>query len=91
MKADDVKTKTVDELEKLLVDLKKQQFNLRFQRSQGQLQNTAQLRAVKRDVARVQTFIMQKTQADKPAKVSKAPKAALKAKKVASKDKKTAA
>lgn len=57
MKAEDLKTKTQDELQKLLIDLKKQQMNLRFQLSQGQTQNSAQIRAVRRDVARVKTFL----------------------------------
>ena len=57
MKAEELKTKTGDELETMLGDLKKQQFNLRFQRSQGQLQNTAQIGAVRRDIARVKTFL----------------------------------
>lgn len=57
MKAEDLKTKSVDELKKLLMDLKKQQFNLRFQVTQGQLANTAQIRKVRRDVARVKTFL----------------------------------
>ena len=57
MKAEDLRTKTADELAKLLDDLKKQQFNLRFQKSQGQLENTAQIRIVRRDIARVRTFM----------------------------------
>ncbi len=47
--------KTQDELQKDLMDLKKQQLNLRFQKSQGQLANTSQIRAVRRQVARVKT------------------------------------
>lgn len=61
MKAEDLKTKTTDELAKSLMDLRKQQFNLRFQLSQGQLQNTAQIRAVRRDIARVKTILNQKS------------------------------
>lgn len=57
MKAEELKGKTVDELKKLLMELKKKQFNLRFQKSQGQLDNTAQLRTVRRDVARIKTFL----------------------------------
>ena len=57
MDAEELKTKTGDELKKLLVDLKKKQFNLRFQRSQGQLADTAQVRNVRRDIARVKTFL----------------------------------
>ena len=61
MKAEELKGKTVDELQKTLVDLKKQQLNLRFQKSQGQLENTAKVRSVRRDIARVKTFIGQQT------------------------------
>lgn len=57
MNAEDLRTKTQDELKDLLGDLKKQQFNLRFQRSQGQLENTAQIKAVRRSIARVKTFL----------------------------------
>ena len=57
MKAEELKTKTYDELSKMLIDLKKQQFNLRFQRSQGQLENTGQIRVMRRDIARVKTFV----------------------------------
>lgn len=59
MKAEELKGKTVDELQKTLIDLKKEQFNLRFQKSQGQLENTARIRAVRRDIARVKTFMGQ--------------------------------
>lgn len=59
MKAEELKGKTVDELQKTLLDLKKQQFNLRMQKSQGQLENTAQIRVVRRDIARVKTFMGQ--------------------------------
>jgi large subunit ribosomal protein L29 len=54
-KAEDLKGKTADELSKTLVDLKKQQLNLRFQKSQGQLANTATIRETRRQVARVKT------------------------------------
>ncbi|MCB1555926.1 MAG: 50S ribosomal protein L29 [Alphaproteobacteria bacterium] len=60
MKAEELNTKTIDELKKLLLEMKKQQFNLRFQKSQGQLENTAQFRALRRDIARVKTFMAQK-------------------------------
>lgn len=83
MKAEDLKTKTKDELQKTLLDLKKQQFNLRFQLSQGQLENTAQLRATRRDVARVKTF-MNTDNADVSAKKQPAAKKAT-AKKTAAK------
>ena len=64
MKAEDLNTKTVDELKKLLLDTRKEQFNLRFQRSQGALENTAQIRTTRRDIARIKTFLTQKTGAE---------------------------
>lgn len=78
-KAEDLKGKTPDELAKMLEDLKKQQFNLRFQKSQGQLENTAQIRAIRRDVARVMTSMCNKCGAVSESK--KAPKAKKTAKK----------
>lgn len=60
MKADDLKTKTPDELKKLLMEQKKAQFNLRFQSSQGTLDNTAEIRKVRRTIARIKTFLNQK-------------------------------
>ena len=60
MLAEDLRTKSEDELNKELLDLRKKQFNLRFQKSNGQLENTAQLRLVRRDIARVKTVITQK-------------------------------
>lgn len=57
MKSEELKAKTSDELEKILLDLRKEQFNLRFQRSGGQLENTAQIRKIRRTIARVKTFM----------------------------------
>ncbi|MBB4001410.1 MAG: 50S ribosomal protein L29 [Aurantimonas endophytica] len=56
MKASDVKTLTQDELTDELAKLKKEQFNLRFQRATGQLENTARVRQVRRDIARIKTI-----------------------------------
>ena len=56
MKASDVKTMTQDELTDELATLKKEQFNLRFQRATGQLENTARVRKVRRDIARIKTI-----------------------------------
>ena len=64
-KPSDVRAKTVDELKDELVKLKKEQFNLRFQRATQQLENTSQVRKVRRDIARVQTVIAEKAQAGK--------------------------
>ncbi len=63
MKAADVRLKTPDELTDQLSDLKKEQFNLRFQRASGQLENTARVRVVRRDIARIKTILAQKAAA----------------------------
>jgi large subunit ribosomal protein L29 len=63
MKAEELKTKTPDQLRDILVALKKEAFNLRFQQATGQLENTARMRAVKRDVARIMTVLNQKAAA----------------------------
>jgi large subunit ribosomal protein L29 len=56
-KAKDLRTKTADELDTRLSDLKKEQFNLRFQRASGQLTNTAQVGNVRKEIAQVRTLI----------------------------------
>jgi large subunit ribosomal protein L29 len=61
MKAAELNTKTPDELSDQLVVLKKEQFNLRFQKATGQLENTARMRQVRRDIARVQTILRSKS------------------------------
>ncbi|MBO0905369.1 50S ribosomal protein L29 [Jiella sonneratiae] len=61
MKASDVRTMTQDELTDELAKLKKEQFNLRFQRATGQLENTARVRQVRRDIARIKTIARQKS------------------------------
>jgi len=60
MKASDIRTKTTDELSDELARLKKEQFNLRFQKATGQLENTARVRQVRREIARIQTIIRAK-------------------------------
>jgi large subunit ribosomal protein L29 len=62
MKAKDVSLKTEDQLKADLVSLKKEAFNLRFQRASGQLENTARVRVVRRDIARIETSLRQKVQ-----------------------------
>ncbi|MGQ0664149.1 MAG: 50S ribosomal protein L29 [Pseudomonadota bacterium] len=57
MKASDLRPKTDDELSTQIADLRKEQFNLRFQRASGQLENTARVRAVRRDIARIVTIL----------------------------------
>jgi large subunit ribosomal protein L29 len=60
MNADELRGKTPDQLRDSLVSLKKEAFNLRFQQATGQLENTARMRNVRRDVARVKTILNQK-------------------------------
>jgi large subunit ribosomal protein L29 len=60
MKAADARHMTVDQLDDSLARLKKEQFNLRFQRATGQLENTARVRQVRRDIARVTTIAAEK-------------------------------
>ena len=60
MKIEELKNKTLDQLRSILIDLKKESFNLRFQKANGLLENTARVRVVKRSVARVLTLINNK-------------------------------
>ena len=62
MKAADMKVMTVDQIDDEVLKLKKEQFNLRFQRATGQLENTSRVRVVRRDIARAKTFAAQKRQ-----------------------------
>ena len=64
MKANDVRALTPDQLEEELAKLKKEQFNLRFQKATGQLENTARVRVVRRDIARIQTVLRVKRTAE---------------------------
>jgi large subunit ribosomal protein L29 len=57
MKASELRTRTGDELRGQLLELKKEQFNLRFQKATGQLENTARVREVRRDIARIRTIL----------------------------------
>ena len=60
MKAADVRAMTTDQIEDEVLKLKKEQFNLRFQRATGQLENTARVRVIRRDIARLKTIGAQK-------------------------------
>ena len=60
MKAADARVMTIDQLDDEVLKLKKEQFNLRFQRATGQLENTARVRVVRRDIARLKTIAAQK-------------------------------
>ena len=67
MKASDARAMTVDQLDDEVLKLKKEQFNLRFQRATGQLENTSRVRVVRRDIARMLTIARQKRAGDEPA------------------------
>ncbi len=56
----DIKSMTPDQLEEEVLKLRKEQFNLRFQRATGQLENTSRVRVVRRDIARAKTIAAQK-------------------------------
>ena len=60
MKAGEVRDLTADQIKDELVKLKKEQFNLRFQKATGQLENTARARLVRRDIARLKTILEEK-------------------------------
>ena len=76
MKAEDFRVMTADQLDEQLAKLKKEQFNLRFQRATNQLENTSRVRVVRRDIARIKTVAAQK-RSGRPAPVS-APKSTAK-------------
>lgn len=85
MKAADARVLTVDQIDDEVLKLKKEQFNLRFQRATGQLENTSRVREVRRDIARLLTVARQKragepvpasgAAAEKPKRAKSAPKA----------------
>ena len=64
MKVSEVRDKTVDQLNESLVDLKKEAFNLRFQKATGQLENTARQRQVRRDIARIMTVLKERSKTE---------------------------
>ena len=63
MKVVDVRSKSDDELKEDLLGLRKEAFNLRFQAASGQLENTSQVRLVRRDIARIKTILNERSQA----------------------------
>jgi len=86
MGAEELRMKTPDQLKTDLANLKKEAFNLRFQQANGQLENTARVRSVRRDIARIMTFLGQKGEL----KAASAPKPAAEAKPAKPKAKKAA-
>jgi large subunit ribosomal protein L29 len=63
VKSSDIRAKTADELRQQIDDLAKEAFNLRFQRASGQLENTARVRQVRRDLARIKTILGERSRA----------------------------
>ena len=62
-KADDFRNQSADELSTKLSGMKKEQFNLRFQRANGQVENTGRIRSLRRDIARIQTVLTEQRRA----------------------------
>jgi large subunit ribosomal protein L29 len=60
MKVEDIRAMTPDQMEDAVLDLKKERFNLRFQRATGQLENTSRMREARRDIARIKTIAAEK-------------------------------
>lgn len=88
MKTADLREKSADELKQELMSLRKEQFNFRFQKATGQLENTGRVRIVRRDIAKIKTILAQTEQGKLPA--AKAEKASKKAAKAPAKKKKEA-
>jgi large subunit ribosomal protein L29 len=82
MKPTDIRAMTIDQIDDEVLKLKKEHFNLRFQRASGQLENTARVREVRRDIARLKTIAQSKRSgtakagASKPDAAKRAPKRA---------------
>jgi large subunit ribosomal protein L29 len=64
-KFEDLRTKTDDQLSTQIVELKREQFNLRFQSATGQLERPARVREVRREIARIKTLQTQRSAAEK--------------------------
>jgi large subunit ribosomal protein L29 len=76
MKTADLRAKTEDQLKEEIMSLRKEQFNFRFQKSTGQLENVSRIRAVRRDIARIKTVIAEQKQGKVPTAKAAAPKKA---------------
>ena len=68
LKSDNLRAMSVDQLDDEVLKLKKERFNLRFQRATGQLENTSRVREVRRDIARIRTIARQKRAAQPKSK-----------------------
>jgi len=76
MKIADIRAKSADELKNELLNLRKEQFNFRFQKATGQMENTGRIRQVRRDIARIKTALAELKQGKVPAGKPAAKKAA---------------
>jgi large subunit ribosomal protein L29 len=65
MKVDDIRAMTPDQMDDAILNLKKERFNLRFQRATGQLENTSRMKEARRDIASIKTIAAQKRAAKK--------------------------
>ena len=91
MKATELRTKTEDELRDSLVGLRKESFNLRFQRASGQLENTARVRTIRREIARIKSVLTERRASGAaPVKTTKGKTVAAKGKSAKSKAAKSA-
>lgn len=72
MSGEELRSKSVDELVKVILDLRKEQFNARFQKAQGAFENTAQIRRARRDIARAKTILNEKRRLDSAQNTKKA-------------------
>ncbi|MGH1375425.1 MAG: 50S ribosomal protein L29 [Alphaproteobacteria bacterium] len=72
MNTEELRSKSADELLKLVLDLRKEQFNARFQQSQGSFENTAKIRKNRREIARAKTILNEKIRADAASSKKKA-------------------
>ena len=92
MKANELRTKSDDELKDSLVGLRKEAFNLRFQRASGQLENTARVRTIRRDIARIKSVLTERrVSGASPAKTAKGKSAGTKTKSAPAKSAKSKA
>ena len=72
MKVEDIRAMSLDQMDDEVLKLKKERFNLRFQKATGQLENTARVRLVRRDIARLKTVAAMKRAGAEPAATPKA-------------------
>ena len=66
MKTADLRAKSPDELQQSLLDLRKEQFNFRFQKTTGKIENTSRIRVVRRDIAKIKTLLNELKSGKKP-------------------------